>query len=486
MNATAKIAHFSVDGEGLTDVARNIMLSETPGKAWKLLAQNLIGDRADEVARRLLDGKMKLVGIDNLEAVEDDDAAGYIKDLKYIYAGRVRIDRAWWRPVAEVVRFGRDDAKFAMVGYDMAETEEILDTFAAGTDIVAAGAVGRMRDLWRRRVAFYADRSERVFELTIEGRRRWVVFQPCGEPPFWWDENATVEAAFLQCVDAGRRLDERGADVDATSDISEGLGAAFIEAFATVDDVRRDTISERLERDRQKQYAEEDKRWRRTLSVIRAQVLHQANGDTMDLFHRGKLVATVPRAPFVCWAMSRTRQRHLAPEWEPRSPSGLKLAGDDRFHSDWFFASAIYNPEESEVEIDPETGGPLRYPYNHESPLERAASDAMFELQTTLGRFTVAVIVDGDPVTGVVGKDIIVLPNLSPDHLPRLVNARGVVTEAGGKAAHLAQVALERSLPMMLMPDARTKLRDGDTITMTPAEGRIRVHSTMSDLAEYQ
>jgi phosphohistidine swiveling domain-containing protein len=481
---TTKIAHFSVHGEGLTDIVRNIMLSERPGQAYRIIANHLIGEGTDKLARELLDGKRKLVGIDNLEA-KPDNAKAYIKDLKYIYAGRVRIEGSWWRPKAEVVRFGPKDMRFASCDPDL-----------AGRDVYAGGAGIRLNRIAMRRVAFYAGRYERVVETIVASKNdritpktRYVIFETCGEPPFWWEENNSLTKALEQFLAAGRKLEERGANYTGNDALIVNDAAIVSEAFA--DGIEAMSIAgqalaeakKRREEEQDREYAEQDKRWRETLANVRQQVLKQTAGDMLELKLDGKLVATVPRIPFVRWAMNRTKLKHLSPPWETVSPSGLKMQLDDRDHSDWFFASTIVDPEASSVEIDPETGGPLRYPYHHDSPLEKAASDAMWQLQKTLGRFECTVIVDGPVVTGVVDKDILVIPNLHPDFLPRIaamrgylpkfVQAKGLITEAGGKLAHLALVAMEKSIPVMLMPGACEKLRVGDTVTMDPSTGRI-------------
>jgi phosphohistidine swiveling domain-containing protein len=97
----------------------------------------------------------------------------------------------------------------------------------------------------------------------------------------------------------------------------------------------------------------------------------------------------------------------------------------------------------------------------------------MFELQERLGRFEAGVVVDAGPVAGVVGKEVLVLPDLNSAHLPSMLKARGVITERGGRAAHLAQVATERGLTIMLVTDAVTRYPDGLRVELEPNEGRI-------------
>ena len=117
-----KTAHFRVNGADFTRLVRDFMLSERPSAAWRLIAQGLRDEEgqggAERYATGILDGKLKLVGNEkSLRILKDvtKGAKGYIKTLQYIYAGRVRLgpQRAWYRPYAEVVEFGPDDAGYA-------------------------------------------------------------------------------------------------------------------------------------------------------------------------------------------------------------------------------------------------------------------------------------------------------------------------------------------------------------------------------------
>jgi hypothetical protein len=114
VNVTKHAVHFSVDGEFITDTARNILLSDDPRKAWRLLAQSLVGEGSERAARAILDGTKCLVGINNFQLVDEyDTTAEYRNQLRYIYAGRIRVDGRWWRPRARIVDVGEDDARYA-------------------------------------------------------------------------------------------------------------------------------------------------------------------------------------------------------------------------------------------------------------------------------------------------------------------------------------------------------------------------------------
>lgn len=106
------VAHFVITGEALTRHARALMLEDEPGKAYRLLAQGLVGDGADEVVRKVLAGELDLNGDSRVGVgVEPggDDAAKYVEDLRWLYAGRLKIDGRWYRPRAIVTSYGPKD-----------------------------------------------------------------------------------------------------------------------------------------------------------------------------------------------------------------------------------------------------------------------------------------------------------------------------------------------------------------------------------------
>jgi phosphohistidine swiveling domain-containing protein len=238
-------------------------------------------------------------------------------------------------------------------------------------------------------------------------------------------------------------------------------------------------------------YEREDKERFKFNEEIRRKVLEQAKGDMMDLHTKdGRKVATVPRAPFIAWALNRTSLKHLAPPWQAVSPPGLKLQMDEPAHTDWFYGATIYVTQEERLrtrfksaetldeakELAQAWGVKLgRYDFDYHGPLDEASHHEAFELQEKLGDFEAPVIVDAGDVQGEVGKEIIVLPDLQPDHVDKIVRAKGIITQVGGKVAHIAQVALERSITIMRVENAVTRFPEGTKLSLYPSDGRIYV-----------
>ncbi len=74
--------------------------------------------------------------------------------------------------------------------------------------------------------------------------------------------------------------------------------------------------------------------------------------------------------------------------------------------------------------------------------------------------------------------DVLVAETTSPDWEPVMRRAAAIVTEHGGRTCHAAIIARELGIPAIVgVADARTKLADGDLVTVSCAEGeagRIR------------
>jgi phosphohistidine swiveling domain-containing protein len=275
-----------------------------------------------------------------------------------------------------------------------------------------------------------------------------VIFEPCSEPPHWWDPITDPKEALRDFVAHGRALEEDGC---AQRHYHEPQASEV-----DTDAMKRDREQQRREADEAQARAEAE--WDARVVAMRAAIVEQAGADTFPMDLGDGRVLTVPRAPFERWALGRAKElRHLQPAWKPVSHSGMKLNGDDTDHTDWIIGAGL-EPGDA-----------------YKEPISAVSTRLMSELQKRLGKFSAGVIVDAGPVTGTVGSDVLVLPNLDPAHLPEMAKARAVITERGGKGAHLAQVALERGLTIMLVDDACTRYPAGLHVALEPSKGRIEI-----------
>jgi phosphohistidine swiveling domain-containing protein len=431
-----QMAHFRITGEYLTRIARDLMLSEQPAKAWRLLVETLDGEGAEKLARNLLDGTQKLVGDETvgLDIAEDKDSQDYIADVRYIFAGRVRFQGKWWRPVAKVTSLGEADVP-------------------KGSSVPVRGSEDyhAYQKRWVRvRQEFYVESGERILDT---GSEEAIIFESVSEPPHWWAERSNnPQGALKAFLEAGRVLMERGY-VEAREEYKDRAADRYLDqpAIANPEPQQHERALKMAEE------AEEAKRWTEKIARIRQQVVTQAGDDTfvLELKDEGHNSLTIPRAPFIHYALGRTSLWKLAPAWKCCSESGLKIYDDNPYHSDWIIGAGL-EPHQA-----------------YDRHIQDAVDNEVIRLQEQYGEFECAVLVDAGPVSGIVGQDIIVLPDLNPAHLDAIKNAKGIITEVGGQLAHLAQIALGRGITIMRVADARKRFSEGTKLTLRPIQGKI-------------
>lgn len=488
------VCHFTIEGEYLTRIARDLMLSERPDAAFRLLAQNLVGDGAADIAMKVLDGKMKYTGDSdtgiNVEDEDPRDVADYLRDINYIYAGRVRIQGKWFRPKAWVSDFGPDDARWAMK--------------ATGRGVPTLLDYSGMVAFCSARVAHYCENGERVVtiekggrDVPRETRGRHVIFEPCSEPPVWWKPNIGEADAFQQFEAAGRRLEERswsyvyggyrGSELDASMD-----PAKTTETPIDIKQEAADLAEAKRKEDQRIAELEAEE------AAEQEALKKRLEGYQHDIFCRNDAVCAqagvtpfielawgegdekktlkVPRAPFEVYALNRTALRGLALPYKAVCPSGMKLMMDDPYHTDWMVGAGL--------DLD------AFYKDDEENPgFKSAVWDAVREVQHRVGNFQCAVLNDAgpggdDPVicgkavhpgSTVTHGGILILPDLNPKWLDHMVAARAVIAENGGAAAHLVQVARERGVTIVRVPGAVKKYAQGVDLEIDPKAGTVKM-----------
>ena len=97
--------------------------------------------------------------------------------------------------------------------------------------------------------------------------------------------------------------------------------------------------------------------------------------------------------------------------------------------------------------------------------------------------YAAAVVSRGATITGVVGEDIVVIPNMHPSYYTQVMDARAAIAEVGGQLAHLAVVCRESRRTMMVLPDACELLTPGMRVTLDPSRCEIRVEPLSTDHA---
>lgn len=318
-------AHFVITGAYLMDRARDLMLSDDPGSAWRLLQQCLIGVGVETAIKRILAGEAVLTG-DSSEGLgledadpEDDETRKYNEDLRYVYAGRVRLDGRWFRPRAVITSYGRVDVPTGRIPTSVSPTTN-LSSWA------------------RERAKFYAGDGERVAmvgdvdDTSIRGR--WVIFEPCAEPPQWVQPVRDATAAVAECLRAGRALEIEGAH----KYLRPSVEVKRMIAERGLDDDDEEAAELRAAAE-----AAEEALFRAEIERIGEAVREQAGDDLFPLTLGDGRVVQVPRAPFTRWALGRVPDVDIAslPPWDCVSESGIKMYNDDPCHTDWVLGAGL-------------------------------------------------------------------------------------------------------------------------------------------------
>lgn len=201
--ASEQLAHFRISGADFTRIARERLLEDAPGHAWRI-ASSLGSDDPDDresgvadAALGILNGTKKLVGDEsNMRIVKEraDVTAKHVAAVREIYAGRIRIHDKWYRPIAYVTNCGPHDMK----------NDHGIPVVRLGNN---KGYSGRA---WH-----YAGRDEIVAECagypdpSVPSIKREVIFRTCGERPHWMDVPITAQAALDEWLATGHGLEER-------------------------------------------------------------------------------------------------------------------------------------------------------------------------------------------------------------------------------------------------------------------------------------
>lgn len=471
-------AHFRITGADFTRLVQERMLDDSPGAAYRL-ATSIgsvnpgVNDTVPQIAQRLCDGMISLLGDEKFMTVLDHDHKDYRKKLAWLHAGRIRLHDRWWQPIAYVADVGPMD-----VGGDSRRIS------------------GRDNRGWH-----YCSKDEMIVDhvsfkdpesLHLE---REVIFRACVERPHWHQPPLTPQVAFEEYLAAGRKLEKRGHTVSYGKGPEKWPYGYAGRARAREPEppnggpnavMRRKLAEERKVDELQK--AEEVDRLKR-ITKLRLAILEQAGPDLIELTWEanskvpaGK--AMIPRAPFLLWAFSRLKwYQRFMPTWRTICPSGMKMQGDDPNHTDWVIGGG-FDPQDrdfywggAKAAAADRLRSELQDMFDARRPTEE------YETITTLvtGKKITAPIVHGVPGKTPAPGLVVVVPNLHTRYLWAVQGAAAVITEEGGEVAHLAQVAREQALPVVRADDALQRWLEGDVVEVDPEERTVRVVSRRSD-----
>lgn len=459
------ITHMTITGEFLTRHCRDLVLEGRARFAWQTLARGLMGEGAEEVATAVLRGTMELIGdsTTGIDTRDTDPDEEYLAQVRHFYAGRVETDTGWSRPVAVIAEYCSESGRWAARHGN------------------STGPQG-LREWTQRRADWHCADGETAHLLTlgrnVEGRSvsedsreaAHIIFEACGEPPHWLDEhNRDEQAALVDALAKDRRLTRRG----------ELMPIRSVTRLMT-DELTSDGLNDEAEdlRDLADEATADERELRQ--ADIGDQVRGRAGDEVFTLTLLDGSDVVVPRAPFVCWALWRTHP-DVMPDWETVSGSGHKMPCDDPYHTDWALGAGLtlgrddprdcYHDNVNRPAWD-ELGRIQESQMDRECPdVPAGIMSALSQLRDSVHR--AAVIIDGGPVTGIVGETVAVLPGLGVNVVAELDGIAAIIAEVGGPASHLAVLAAGRTV--MRLADACLIFEPGQFVTIDPKAGTITV-----------
>lgn len=191
----------------------------------------------------------------------------------------------------------------------------------------------------------------------------------------------------------------------------------------------------------------------------------------------------VPRIPFERWV--HMAHKHRWEDWKNVSPSGLKMAMDDRNHSDWWIGAGLSldhcHIREKEAKSKQEILAVQvnRAAWNERmdygsydgylflvKPRKTVEGMVMWVRNSTEVKEFVEEAIRWKKASN--NQDMIaVVPNASIDFSLIMPHASAVITQEGNKVAHLVKVAREDNVPVVLCKEAFKRYFDGEQLSIS-------------------
>lgn len=475
---------FNISGEFLTNHSRDLVREGKWDNALKLLVDDIHG-MTYEIAIDILKGDKKLIGDsreDNID-LDDDNDTEFKSAVDYLYAGSVKIGDQWFKPYTAITNYGRNDCYLSRV------INEMYSSPARQQVVIESMTNQREAEL---RALHYAEnpKTDAVYFLdcidpvTDLVREMAVLFERIEMPPLWYKvlRNDPKEA-LKQYLDHHKIISYTGhSQLYGEEEVSKPV-ARDVEIMPLYNK------DQEREHDRQtKEVAEEDERMKRYKKQIIEQADEGEGWMTLHLEHNGDI--KVPKAPFIRYALRGTSGMHLAPEWTPVCPSGLKMYNDDRCHTDWMVGAGI----DLNVMYDYSSSD------DRETSLGTELSREMYKVQEELldfkchvlngNRFVSGIVVHPKPNETVMPGRIVVIPNAGPDYVKPVLTASlmgnkgAVITEVGGEMAHLVGVSREKDIIIIRVENARKLFPEGTLVDIDAANGKVGPSAFMTKLED--
>jgi len=434
--------HFKIEGGFLTEHFRKICLNGEWSKALSQLQESLIGFPSD-YAISILSGEAKLEGVNSLLMEEDHGSLEYKNELLLTYGNAIYVNNKWY----ESIGFINSISLNSELSYERARiycpTYDILQSYKGG--VLALIEIENYNPpIWLINDLQSRDINSISIDQLMFSNRMNKEFEIYGII----NDNELLNSSEEELV---------------RKNIEENISKGFLcKSEEIYDFMKLDFVKEEIKHRELQRVPIIEFNLQNLIAELREKILIQAeeNGGFLTITEENNDEQfIVPRAPFLEWCFnhgnSKLYLRDFAPEWNPVSPSGLKMQGDCKYHTD-FVIGAGFDPRDFYRNQDFKNAC-FKY-------LHRVLD---FDIITICGQgsFTDSVLkVTEDTNIEDCANKIIVIPHAGVEYFEYAKVAALTVTEVGGEASHLAINSAEFNINLILIDNA-SKLYSSDIFT---------------------
>ena len=335
---------FSINGDYLTNLFRNLFLEEGYQKAFDIFNESFCGDIDVKYLNDILECKGKLVGVNNLDYQPDSwsDNLEYKKNYDYTFKGLVYIDGKYYRPFTVVTSWVKDDAIYAMnyyrgKGVTLRDSiyfvpcnKECTPAEVRSHYYVQNHPVDVKPFSYKNAVYFFEDvqvdipyymckRFKRSFETALK-------------------EYLTKPGRTLNVIDPIKKLSEDEKRVEHIMDIKASESRTYKETRNFIEDY---------------DYIREEESTKCKIEFYKKEILDRNGDDWVNInyvYEDTRKTVKIPAKPFHQWCIGSGRMismpRHdenskKIDQWTPCTMSGLKMFGDNPYHTDWLIGAGL-------------------------------------------------------------------------------------------------------------------------------------------------
>lgn len=479
---TEQSLHFSIDGKWMADFSRTRVEEGDYQHALRIL-DCLDGMSMDDKIA-ILKGEKDLQGVNSVELVEGSPEliASVEKFYQYKYASLLRFENRYYEPYMIINSWCIDDLPeregfFSSFAHKLTNTFESslydkMDNMFGGNKL---GSYPHSRSLHyadnpRDDLAFSFHRSE-YKDLKPKIEDGVVLFKEFKEQiPFWADSyiKKSPKDSIYSAIQNNHYLSRSGAEY--IYDTKGTNSPLKLDNPYVSGDKNYPIVSEEEEQlamaDLQQKiiaFADNDKEygWK---------IFQDDEGNTLKVPGRAFMHFALHRCSMTSSGTGFNEHSIDLPEYTPIAKSGLKMGGDDAYHTDCWLGAGLE----------------LKMAYDHDCWQYKLFMDSVWKMQYAEHGMDFNIITKGNntKIQGFTvnthnyesvakGQRILVIPNLSVDFEQAFFACDHIICETGGKLAHLATLAREFNKSIIRVENATLQFIRKKPITVDFIDGTI-------------